>query len=67
MTAETEVRGVIDAWLAAIRARDLDGVVANHADDVRWFDVPPPAELIGLEPYRESWQEFLGFLGERRV
>jgi ketosteroid isomerase-like protein len=29
-------------WATAVRAENLDGVVADHSDDIQMFDVPPP-------------------------
>jgi ketosteroid isomerase-like protein len=58
MSAEHEIRGMIEPWTAAVRARDIEGVVADHADDRLMFDVPPPNRLDGLAVYRESWAPF---------
>ena len=38
MTDETAIRDVLDRWLGAIRARDLDGVTAAHTDDIVLFE-----------------------------
>ena len=40
---EQEIRALIERWAAAVHAGDLDGVLADHADDIVMFDVPPPA------------------------
>jgi uncharacterized protein (TIGR02246 family) len=57
--AEAEIRALIENWAKAVRARDLDGVLANHAKDIVMFDVPPPkAGLRGIEAYRETWPPF---------
>ncbi len=60
--AEAEIRALIERWATAVRARDLDGVVADHSDDIRMFDVPPPNELRGIEAYRETWPPFFEWL-----
>jgi uncharacterized protein (TIGR02246 family) len=58
-----EIRELIDRWLAAVRAGDLDAVVADHTDDVVMFDVPPPERGVrGLTAYRAVWPEFFGWL-----
>ena len=36
----------------------MEGVLAHHADDIVMFDVPPPAQLKGIDAYRESWERF---------
>jgi ketosteroid isomerase-like protein len=38
---------------------DLDTVLADHADDIVMFDVPPPDDGVrGLDAYRETWPPF---------
>jgi uncharacterized protein (TIGR02246 family) len=58
---ESAVRQVIESWAAAVRARNYDGILANHAPDLVMFDVPPPFESVGLDAYRKSWDLFLGW------
>jgi uncharacterized protein (TIGR02246 family) len=58
MTAEAEIRDLVTRWARAVNDQDIDGVVADHADDIVMFDVPPPVALEGLEAYRESWTPF---------
>jgi uncharacterized protein (TIGR02246 family) len=53
------IRDLITGWAAAVHAGDLDAVVADHADDIVMFDVPPPDEGVrGLAAYRETWPPF---------
>lgn len=61
MDEEHAVRQVIETWAAAVRARDYDGILANHTPDLVMFDVPPPFESVGLDAYRKSWDLFLGW------
>lgn len=58
MKDEQSVRRVIERWAEAVRQQDLNGVLANHAEDMVMFDVLPPVALRGLEAYRESWAPF---------
>ena len=51
----TEIRGLIERWAAAVRARDLAGIVADHAPDILMFDLPGPTQARGLDLYRDSW------------
>lgn len=60
--SETEIRALIESWAAAVRARDLDGVLADHSEDIQMFDVPPPNEVRGIEAYRETWPPFFEWL-----
>ncbi len=59
---DIEIRALIERWAAAVRAGDLDGVLADHADDIQMFDVPPPNEVRGIEAYRETWPPFFDWL-----
>ena len=59
VTNEQDIRTVIDRWVEAILARDIDGVVAAHTDDIVLYDVPPPDEgVYGIDAYRKTWPEF---------
>src|ERR1700742_5292691 len=58
---ERAVRQVIKDWAAAVRARDYDGILANHTPDFVMFDVPSPFESVGLAAYRKTWDLFLGW------
>ena len=43
------VRGVIDGWIKAIRAKDIDAVVSACAADIVTFDLDPAPILDALE------------------
>jgi uncharacterized protein (TIGR02246 family) len=60
--SEAAIRALIEGWAAAVRAGDLDGVLADHADDIVMFDVPPPNEVRGTDAYRETWPPFFEWL-----
>src|SRR5204862_3456271 len=46
-------------WAAAVHRGDLDAVLADHAEDIVMYDVPPPHEgLHGLAAYRATWPPF---------
>jgi uncharacterized protein (TIGR02246 family) len=55
---DAAIRQVIQDWASAIRAKDINGVVANHTDDVLMFDVPPPVAVRGMAAYRDTWPPF---------
>lgn len=61
---ELAVRDVIDAWAAAVRRRDYDGILQNHTSDFVMFDVPPPFQSTGLEAYKETWDLFFSCMGD---
>jgi ketosteroid isomerase-like protein len=45
--AEAEIRNLIEGWARAVRAKDQEGVLAHHTDDIVRFDVPPPVVVAG--------------------
>ena len=62
MTDEEAIRGLVQKWAAAVHNGDLDTVLADHADDIVMFDVPPPYEGVrGIEAYRDAWPEFFAY------
>jgi uncharacterized protein (TIGR02246 family) len=56
--AAAEIRCLIERWAEAVRRKDIDGVLADHARDVLMFDVPPPVAVAGIDAYRETWPPF---------
>jgi uncharacterized protein (TIGR02246 family) len=64
-TDEAEIRGLIERWALAVHKGDLDTVLADHADDIVMFDVPPPDDGVrGIEAYRETWPPFFAWQRE---
>jgi uncharacterized protein (TIGR02246 family) len=56
---EDQIRERILRWAEAVHAGDLEGVLADHSDDIVMFDVPPPEEGVrGLAAYRATWPPF---------
>lgn len=55
---DAAVREVIESWTAAVRRRDIEGILKNHAPDIVMFDVPPPFQSRGIEAYRQTWNTF---------
>jgi uncharacterized protein (TIGR02246 family) len=60
MGTDTEqIRSLIERWAEAVHAGDLEGVLADHAEDIVMYDVPPPYEGVrGIDAYRETWPPF---------
>jgi uncharacterized protein (TIGR02246 family) len=62
MSEAEDVRAIQDLirrWAQAVHDGDLDVVLADHADDIVMFDVPPPQEGVrGLAAYRDTWPPF---------
>jgi uncharacterized protein (TIGR02246 family) len=59
---ETQIRALIGRWAKAVQACDMDGVLADHVDDIVMFDVPPPNEVRGKAAYRDTWPPFFNWL-----
>ena len=58
-----EITELIRAWVSAVRAGELKGVLSAHAEDIVMFDVPPPDNGVrGIDAYRETWPPFFGWL-----
>ena len=56
---EQAIRDLIVRWAEAVHNGDLDAVLADHADDIVMFDVPPPEEGVrGMDAYRQTWPAF---------
>jgi uncharacterized protein (TIGR02246 family) len=61
---EAEIRKLIDTWVKAVHAKDVDRVMSVYAPDVTVFDIAPPLRQAGAEAHRKSFAEwFKGFDG----
>jgi ketosteroid isomerase-like protein len=58
------VRGVVESWTAAVRRRDIEGILKNHSSEMIMFDVPPPFQSKGIEAYRKSWDLFFSWTSD---
>lgn len=55
---EAAIRDLLENWAKAVRAENLDGILANHSKEILMFDLPAPAQAKGIEAYKKSWDEF---------
>jgi uncharacterized protein (TIGR02246 family) len=61
---EAQIRKIIDRWAEAVRAKDVNGAMANYAPDVLTFDVRNPLHSIGSDEARKRTEEwFSSFQG----
>ena len=68
MTDEQQIRSLIERWAEAVHRGDLERVLADHADDIVMFDVPPPYQGVrGMAAYRETWPPFFEWQAAGRV
>src|SRR4051812_22343427 len=56
-TEEVAIRKLVDAFVASIRAKDVDGVMAAFAPNVVSFDLGPPLQHGGGETFAKRWRE----------
>ncbi len=61
---EAAIRAVIESWAAAVRRRDLPGILQNHASDIVMFDVPLPFQSRGIDAYEKSWDLFFSWTAD---
>ncbi len=56
---EAEVRQIVANWTKALRAKDVEGLMANYTPDVLFFDLAPPLQYKGADACRKNWEEWL--------
>jgi uncharacterized protein (TIGR02246 family) len=56
---QEQIRALIERWADAVHSGDMGVVLADHADDIVMFDVPPPYQGVrGIDAYRQTWPPF---------
>ena len=58
-TNEAVIRGLIDDWAKALRAKDINRLMASYAADVLTFDVVNPLQRKGLAAARKRAEEWI--------
>jgi uncharacterized protein (TIGR02246 family) len=53
----TAIRELVDRFVKAVRAKDINGVMSVYAPDMVAFDVVPPLQYAGAEAFRKPWQD----------
>jgi uncharacterized protein (TIGR02246 family) len=67
-TNEEQIRELIEGWAEAVHAGEMTRVLADHAEDIVMFDVPPPYDGVrGIDAYRESWPGFFEWQAQGAV
>jgi ketosteroid isomerase-like protein len=67
MDPSVEVTSLIRRWERAIQAGDMEGIIADHGEDIVMFDVPEPLQSLGLEAYRKTWDLFYAYDDRRPI
>ena len=57
--SEAEIRAIIEARASAVRASDVEAMMANVVDDVVIFDVVDPLRRVGKAASRERATEWV--------
>jgi uncharacterized protein (TIGR02246 family) len=56
LTAEAEIRELLDDWVRAARSQDLDAIVSHYAPDIVSFDAIVALQFKGVDAYRKHWE-----------
>jgi ketosteroid isomerase-like protein len=56
-TDEADIRRRVDEHVEALRAMDVDRVMAIYAPDIVSFDLDPPLQYKGTEAKRKRWKD----------
>jgi uncharacterized protein (TIGR02246 family) len=59
LSAETEIRDLIDRWAEAIRAKDVNALMAYYAPEILAFDLLPPLQYKGVDAIRNRASEWI--------
>jgi ketosteroid isomerase-like protein len=71
MSAQLEIQAQLDAWVASVRAHDIDGVLKTRSAEIVMFDVPESGgrdrlQARGIDAYRDTWPLYFADPGSRR-
>ena len=58
---EAAIIDLVENWAKAVRARNLERILANHSPDILMFDIPPPLQSKGIEEYKRTWDLFFSW------
>src|SRR5262245_32420061 len=53
---QAQIRRLLDNWVQAVRAKDVNGVMSQYAPDIVVFDLAPPLHYRGADEYRKNWE-----------
>jgi uncharacterized protein (TIGR02246 family) len=53
---DAQIRECMDALAQALRAKDIDALMAHYAPGVVTFDVRPPLQVQGVDAYRRNFE-----------
>lgn len=53
---QAQIRRLLDNWVQALRAKDVNGVMSHYAPDILVFDLAPPLQYRGADECRKNWE-----------
>ena len=53
-----EIHDLIDDWVKAVRAKDINRIMPHYAPGVLSFDLAPPLAYEGREACRKNWEDW---------
>jgi uncharacterized protein (TIGR02246 family) len=53
---DTQIREFMDGLVRALRAKDLNALMAHYAPDMVTFDFRPPLQIQGADRYRKNFE-----------
>jgi uncharacterized protein (TIGR02246 family) len=59
---EADIHALIENWAKAVRAENLEGILADHSPDILMFDLPRPTQSRGIDAYRKTWPPLFAWL-----
>jgi ketosteroid isomerase-like protein len=54
----SEIKTLLDAWLEAVRRKDIERLLALYAPGIVYFDVVPPLQIKGLDAVRRNFMRW---------
>lgn len=57
-TDEAQIRELIENRVKAVRDKDIDALMANHAPDALSFDALNPLQYVGADKVRERAEQW---------
>ena len=56
-TVEAQIRGLIDGFAKAFRAKNIHGVMSIFAPGIVSFDLTPPLQCMGANALKMHWKK----------
>ncbi len=53
---DAQIRERMDAWAQALRAKDVNALMAHYAPHIVTFDLRPPLQCQGVDAYRKNFE-----------